>query len=87
MVVVKKLELDVLKPHKPSILELSKALSKLKGVDNCDINIIEIERDVETVIVQLQGSDINIGEIRKIIRDNGATIHNIDKVTTGKNAK
>jgi len=87
MVVVKKIELDVLKPHKPSILELSKAISNLKGVNNCDITINEIERDVETVNVVIEGPDINIDEVRRIIKHNGATVHSIDKVITGKNGK
>ncbi len=87
MVVVKKIELDVLKPHKPSILELSSELSKVDGVSNCNIEIKEVERDVESVIVIIDGKDIDIDAVEKIIKKNGATIHNIDKVTTGKDGK
>jgi len=87
MVVVKKIELDVLKPHKPSVLELSSEISDLAGVDSCQISISEIERDVESVVVSIVGNDIDIKEVEKIIKSNGATIHNIDEVTTGKKAK
>ena len=87
MVVVKKIELDVLKPHKPSILNLSSELSKVDGVSNCNIEIKEVERDVESVIVIIDGKDIDIDAVEKIIKKNGATIHNIDKVTTGKDGK
>jgi len=87
MVVVKKIVLDVLKPHKPSILELSKAISNLKGIKSCNIDIGEIERDVETVEIVIEGSNINIEEVKRAIKRNGATVHNIDNVTTGKDGK
>jgi hypothetical protein len=87
MVVVKKIEVDVLKPHKPTILELSKAISKLAGVNNCNVSISEIDRNVETVNIVIDGTDIDIEAIEKIIKSHGATIHSIDKVTTGKEGK
>lgn len=79
--------LDVLKPHEPSILSLSKKISNLAGVDGCNIATIEIDKEVENVKISVEGTDINYSEIEKIIEESGATIHSIDKVSAGKIGK
>ena len=84
MALVRRLVLDVLKPHNPSIVELSQILADMEGVDGIDITVCEIDRKVENVKVTLEGTDINIEEVEKIINENGGTIHSIDKVSTGR---
>ena len=84
MSLIRRLVLDVLKPHNPSIVELSQMLADTEGVDGVDITVFEIDRKVENVKVTIEGSDITIEEIERIITENGGTIHSIDKVSTGK---
>ena len=84
MALVRRLVLDVLKPHSPSIIELSQALADLEGVDGVDVTVCEIDRKVENVKITMEGNDINIEEIERIIQENGGTIHSIDKVSTGR---
>ena len=81
---IRRLVLDVLKPHNPSKIELSLKLSKLKGIDGVNIITIEIDKDVENVKIVLEGSDIKFRTIEKIIEDSGGAIHSIDEVATGK---
>lgn len=84
MALVRRLALDVLKPHTPSIIELSQLLADMEGVDGVDITLYEIDRKVENVKITIEGSDIVIDDVEKIILDNGGTIHSIDKVSTGR---
>ena len=77
------LVLDVLKPHEPSILKLAGSISDLKGVDGVDISVYEIDSKVENVKITLQGTSINYQKIKEIIDENGASIHSIDKVSSG----
>ena len=76
--------LDILKPHHPSILELSSAISDIEGIDGVDISVYEIDSKVETVKATIVGSNIDYEKIRKVIEDLGATVHSIDKVGAGE---
>jgi hypothetical protein len=81
---VRRLVLDVLKPHDPSILELAQLLSELPGVEAVNISIYEIDRKVENAKITLEGNDIHYDEVRQVIADNGGTIHSLDEVVAGR---
>jgi len=72
--------LDVLKPHKPSVVELGRALSELNGVSNVNILLGEVDVNTETVKITIEGLGLDYEEIEKIIRRFGAAIHSIDEV-------
>ena len=76
--------LDVLKPHEPSILRIASMISDLDGVDGVDISVYEIDNKVENVKITVKGKDINFSAVKTVIEDNGAAIHSIDKVSSGK---
>ena len=80
---IRLLVLDVLKPHEPSILKISTALSELRGIDGVDITVYEIDSKVENVKIKLQGKDIHYDTVKGVIEDNGASVHSIDKVSSG----
>ena len=84
MALVRRLVVDVLKPHNPSIIELSQLIADLEGIDGVDITLCEIDRKVESVKITIEGSDIVIDDVEKIILDNGGTIHSLDKVSAGR---
>ena len=84
VLMIRRLVLDVLKPHNPSKINLSKKLSELKGVDGVNIITIEIDKEVENVKIVLEGTDIHFNTVKKILEENGAAIHSIDEVAAGK---
>jgi len=81
---IKRLVLDVLKPHKPSILELAKAISKLEHVNGVNLMIQEVDTETETVKITVEGNNILFDELEHVIEDFGAVIHSIDEVAAGK---
>jgi len=81
---LRRLVLDVLKPHNPSILDLSSKLSRIKGIDGVNIITIEIDKEVENVKVVLEGPDINFKRVKKILEDSGGAVHSVDEVAAGK---
>ncbi len=81
---VRRLVLDVLKPHDPSILDLAQLLSELAGVEAVNISIYEIDRKVENAKITLEGTDIHYDEVRQVILDNGGAIHSLDEVVAGR---
>jgi len=81
---IRRLVLDVLKPHNPSVVELSEALSHLEGVEGVNIIIYEIDQKVENAKVVIAGSSIDFENIKKKLEEMGATIHSVDEVAAGK---
>lgn len=80
---IKRLVLDVLKPHQPSILELAKALSKLNHVTGVNLSVYEVDTQTENIKVTIEGTNIDFEDIEKVIEDSGAVIHSIDEVAAG----
>jgi hypothetical protein len=76
-------ELDVLKPHKPTILELGKAICEHKSVNNVNIDVYAIDEKTESIRIILDGRNVDYESIESIIENHGAVVHSIDKVVLG----
>ncbi len=81
---IKKLVLDVLKPHAPSIVELSKRLAVLHGVVGVNCTIDEVDQETESLKITLEGTAIDYEKVEATIRELGAVIHSVDSVSAGK---
>jgi hypothetical protein len=80
---LRRVVLDVLKPHEPSIISLAQLISNLKGVDGVDITIVGVDRKVENARITIEGENINYDRVNKVITDNGGSIKSIDKASAG----
>jgi hypothetical protein len=81
---IRRLVLDTLKPHDPSIIELSQSLSELDGIEAVNISIYEMDRKVENAKITIEGNNIDFEGVRGVIADFGGAIHSIDEVVAGK---
>ena len=81
---IRRIVLDVLKPHDPTIIELSSELSDLGGVEAVNISIFEIDLRVENAKITLEGSDLDYDEVQRVIGVLGGTVHSIDEVVAGR---
>ncbi len=81
---IRRLVLDVLKPHKPSVVELSVALSNMDGIEGVNVLVYEIDQQVENVKVIIAGNSIDFDVVRKKLEEMGATIHSVDEVAAGR---
>jgi hypothetical protein len=80
---LRRLVLDTLKPHEPSIIELADQLSDMEGVTAVNISIYEIDRRVENAKITIEGSDISYAQVTAAIEELGGTVHSIDEVVAG----
>jgi hypothetical protein len=78
---IKELILDVLKPHTPSLPVFATFLAELKGVENVEVSLVEMDERTESLGVILQGDDINYDGLKAHMGKQGAVIHSVDKVT------
>lgn len=81
---IRRLVLDVLKPHEPSIIEMASHLSDLPGIEAVNISIYEIDLKVENAKVTLEGTAIDYPEVLRAIGQYGGTVHSIDEAVAGK---
>jgi len=80
----RRLVLDTLKPHEPSIIEWADQLSELSGITAVNISIYEMDRKVENAKITIEGEDISYSIVEEIINEMGGAIHSIDEVVAGK---
>lgn len=81
---IKRIVLDVLKPHRPSIVEMSRKLTGIKGVDGVNCTLDEVDQETESVRVTIEGSAIDFDRVEQALRESGAVIHSVDSVSVGK---
>jgi len=81
---IKRLILDVLKPHNPNLIELAEALSNIEGVEGVNAIIYEIDQQVENAKIIIAGNSIDFENVKKKLEEMGATIHSVDEVAAGK---
>ncbi|WP_126457281.1 DUF211 domain-containing protein [Sulfuriflexus mobilis] len=80
MVSVRRVVLDILKPHQPNALEFSRAIAEI-GVDyRVRLTVLEVDEDTETIQVEVQGSAIDFEMIESTITSIGGSLHSIDEV-------
>ncbi len=81
---LRRLVLDVLKPHRPSIVDVALKLSKVEGVSGVNCVLNEIDQETENIKIIIEGPHINFEEVSSTLEDLGAVIHSIDNVVAGK---
>lgn len=80
MVTVKRIMLDVLKPHQPNSLEFSQAIAKVGEDYRVCLTVIEMDENTETLQLEVEGSVIDFDAIETAITSMGGSLHSIDQV-------
>lgn len=81
---IKRLVLDVLKPHHPSIVDLAIRLSVLDGVSGVNLSLDEVDQETESIKITIEGNAIDFEQVQRAIAESGAVIHSVDSVSAGK---
>lgn len=81
---IRRLVLDVLKPHDPGIVSLTQGITDKLEVDGVTATLLEIDEDVRTLRLVIEGEALVFEEIEDVISDLGASIHSVDQVSCGE---
>ena len=81
---IRRLVLDVLKLRSPPLHEFAAPLSSTPNINDVKVSLIETDQNTESVKVTVEGKNIDLGFIQKIMKDYGAEIHSIDEVVVEK---
>lgn len=80
---IKRLVLDVLKPHQPNMIELAKAIAKLNHITGVNLSLYEIDSHSENIKITVEGNNIDYDELKDVIEDMGGAVHSVDEVAAG----
>ena len=80
MSTIKRLVLDVLKPHAPGPLDFARTLSEHGNGTRVHLKVEEMDKNTESVTLTLEGEDIPFEAIVQAIKEMGAALHSIDEV-------
>lgn len=81
---IKRLVLDVLKPHNPTIIDVSDRLADLKGISGVNCSLDEVDQETESIKITIEGHAIDFEAVKASITELGAVIHSVDNVVSGK---
>ena len=80
MVSVKRIVLDVLKPHQPNSLEFSRAIAGAGADYSVHLTVLEMDEKTETLQIEVAGEAIDFEVIQATIDKLGGSLHSIDEV-------
>lgn len=80
MTMIRRLMLDVLKAHKPNVVEFAHALAGCAPKAEVSIRVLEMDDKTESLEVIIEGDDLDFDAIATTIDGLGASVHSVDQV-------
>lgn len=84
MAPIRRLVLDVLKPVEVPTVSFARELSDLAGVDAAAARLVETDREVQNVLLVVEGEDVDYERVVDCIESLGGTLHSVDEVACGE---
>ena len=81
---IKRLVLDVLKPHQPSLVDIAQLVGKIDGVGGVNVTLVEVDSHTESIKVTVEGDHLEFVEVKAALEACGASVHSIDQVVAGR---
>jgi hypothetical protein len=84
MAPLRRLVIDVLKPHEPTTLAFTQQVANADSIESINATLIELDKDVLNLRLTVEGEAIEYDAVEAIIEDAGGTIHSVDQVVCGE---
>ena len=84
MASVRRLVVDVLKPHDPSLVEFTEHVGDLDSVAGVTASLIELDKEVQNVKLTFAGEELDVDAVEEAIEEFGGTVHSVDQVSCGE---
>ena len=81
---IRRIVLDVLKPHSPRLTDLALMLTRVDTVSGLNISLKEVDQNTESITITIEGDDLRYDSIKEMLEQAGAVIHSIDQVVAGR---
>lgn len=81
---IRKIVLDVLKPHRPDLIQYSDRLSSIRDIKGVSIFLNEVDQETESVKIIIEGQRLNYQIIKGAIEEMAGSVHSVDAVYAGE---
>lgn len=81
---IKRLVLDVLKPHNPSLPYLANQIAKIQGIKGVNISLIEMDKETQSIKMTIEGENLIFDDLKEKLEEWNCAIHSVDQVVAGK---
>jgi len=58
----------------------------MPNIDGVKVSLVEIDQNTESVKVIMEGDEVDLDFVEKMMKEYGAVVHSIDEVVVGKRA-
>ena len=80
MAAIKRIVLDVLKPHSPNVVEFAQRIADDMAGCRVQVTVSEMDENTESLIVVITGDLVEFEVLSDALRSMGASLHSIDDV-------
>ena len=81
---LRRVVLDLLKPHDPTTLEFARRIADADGVRGVNATVIEVDAEVENVKLTVEGDAIDFDAVEAVVAELGGSLHSVDQVACGE---
>jgi len=81
---IRRILLDVLKPRETSVIDLSKVLCSVEGVDECSVVVVDVDVKTETIKLTIKGHNVDYEAISRIMEEQALSIKGVDEIDVDK---
>lgn len=83
-VALNRVVVDALKSREVPIIDLSRALCEVKGIEQVEMQVMEVDADTETVKIVFKGDNVNYEAMVETMEQFGTVIRSIDEISISK---
>lgn len=81
---IRRVLIEALKPRESSLVELSKAVCSVNGVEECEFVVTDVDAKTETIKLTVKGNDIEYDGMSKVLQEQGISIKGVDEISVSK---
>ncbi len=75
---------DVLRPHDPPLATFTEQVAATRTVMGATASLLERDQTVQTIVLTLEGDDLDLAAITAAIESLGGSVHSVDQVSFGE---
>jgi hypothetical protein len=83
MAPIRRLVVDVLKPHDPPLSRFTEEVADADTVEAATATLIELDQEVQNVQITVEGENLSQESIESTVEHLGGTVHSVDQVACG----
>jgi hypothetical protein len=73
-------DLDILKPHMPSVDLVARTLMEIEGMIKVRIKVDELDQKTASLHISIEGNDILLETVTEVLSSMNCALHSVDEV-------